>query len=210
MRTSSRLAAALFALIPLAGLTTTASTASADDNLTRLRETLKREPKATDVVKMALDYYRVSPEVLDSLRSSARARGLLPVVSTYTGYNNVGNASVTNQTISNPTNVVLASAQNTFAVNGGLSWDLRELVFNPAELQTYASVPMQKDLTLEVVRAYYLRRQLQIRLAIKPPTDPLALATLELRAEEYTGMLNAMTGGAFQRATNAANQQPAQ
>lgn len=206
MATSSRLPAALLGLFVSLS---TISTASADDNLTRLRETLKREPKATDVVKMALDYYRVSPETLDSLRSSARARGLLPVVSTYAGYNSVGNAQATRTEVTNPQNVFLASAQSTFAVNGGLSWDLRELVFNPSELQAYSSVPMQKDITLEIVRAYYLRRQLQIRLAIKPPTDPLALATLELRAEEYTGLLNAMTGGGFQRATNAAsNPQP--
>src|SRR6185369_12415681 len=102
--------------------------------------------------------------------------------------------------------VINLNAESSWYVNGGLAWDFRELIFNPAELQTYASIPMQKDLTLEIVRAYYLRRQLQIRLAIKPPPDPLAAATLELRAEEYASLLNAMTGGAFQRATNAAGQ----
>lgn len=202
-----RLSAAL--LVLLASMLTTSS-ASADDNLTRLREMLKKEPKAHDVVKMALDYFRISPETMDSLRSSARSRGLLPVVSAWTGYNSVGNASSTATTISNPQNVIVSGAQSTFAVNGGLSWDLRELVFNPAELQAYSAVPMQKDITLEIVRVYYLRRQLQIRLAIKPPTDPLALATLELRAEEYSGLLNAMTGGAFQRAATAADKPPAQ
>lgn len=194
----------------LAGALAITSPARADDSLMRLKETLKKEPKAPDVVKMALDYYRIAPETMESVRSSARTRGLVPVLSSWLGYNSVGTASIQNTQISNPTQVYFNQAASTFYVNGGLAWDLRELVFNPNEMQTYASVPMQKDLTLEIVRAYYLRRQLQIRLAIKPPTDPLALATLELRAEEYTGLLNAMTGGAFQRATNAAGQQPAQ
>jgi hypothetical protein len=67
---------------------------------------------------------------------------------------------------------------------------------------------MQRDITLEVVRTYYLRRQLQIRLALKPPADPLAVAMLELRIEEYTGILNAMTGGSFSRVANASDKQP--
>lgn len=186
---------------------TTAAPAEAQEALTRLRETLKREPKATEVVKMALEYYRVSPETMESLRASARARGLMPVVSGFVGYNIVGEAQASAQTITQPQNVVINSAGTTTVLTGGIAWDLRELVFNPAEIQTYAVLPIQRDITLEVVRTYFLRRQLQIRLALKPPSDPLALMTLELRVEEYTGILNAMTGGSFLRVATAAQQQ---
>jgi hypothetical protein len=191
------------AFVALTGISTMASTARADDSLTRLRETLKREPKAPDVVKMALEYYRVSPEAMESLRSSARGRGLIPVVSGFASYQSVGQGAATTTTITQPQNVVVNSAQNITAFNGGVAWDLRELVFNSAEVQTYAVVPVQRDIMLEVVRTYYLRRQLQIRLALKPPSDPLALATMELRVEEYSGLLNAMTGGSFSKISNA-------
>lgn len=199
----------LAALLVVLGLATTASPARAEgpDALTRLRDTLKREPKAPDVVRMALDYYRASPEEMASLRSSARWRGLMPVVSGFVGYNSTGTASAQAQTISNPQNVVINAAQAVTVFTGGIAFDLRELVFNPAEIQTYAVLPMQRDITLEVVRTYYLRRQLQIRLALKPPADPLALATLELRIEEYTGILNAMTGGSFSRVASASDKQ---
>ena len=70
MRSFLRVAAASVVLF---GALTTVSPARGDDSLTRLREIMKREPKAPDVVRMALDYYRVSPEAMDSLRSSARA-----------------------------------------------------------------------------------------------------------------------------------------
>lgn len=190
----------------VAGTLFTASGAHADDALTRLRDTLKREPKAPDVVKMALDFYRISPDAMESVRSSARSRALLPVISGFAGYNTAGSASSSAQTITNPQNVVLNGAANSLVFTGGISFDLRELVFNPAEIQTYGVVPMQKDITLEVVRTYYLRRQLQIRLALKPPSDPLALATLELRVEEYTALINAMTGGSFLRAANPPSQ----
>jgi hypothetical protein len=199
----TRFSRILATLALVAGVATTTADAQADDTLTRLRETLKREPKAPDVVKMALDYYRVSPEHMESVRSAARTRALLPVVSGFGGYNSTGNAQASAQTISNPQNVVVNGASSVTVLTGGVAFDLRELVFNPAEIQTYGAIPIQKDITVEVVRTYYLRRQLQIRLALKPPTDPLALATLELRVEEYTGLLSAMTGGAFLRVANA-------
>jgi hypothetical protein len=177
------------------------------DSLTKLRDTVKREPKAPDVVKMALEHYHASPQEMESLRSSARWRALMPVVSGFVGYNSGGTASASAATISNPQNVVINAATNVTVFTGGIAFDLRELVFNPAEVQTYAVLPMQRDITLEVVRTYFLRRQLQIRLALKPPADPLALATLELRVEEYTGILNAMTGGSFSRIATASQAQ---
>src|SRR5262249_45906487 len=205
MGSFSRIGAAL--LLTHAGIAFAPSAlAQSADGLTRLKDTLKREPKAPDVVKMALEYYRVSPEAMESARSSARQRGFLPVVSAFVGYQNQGQAQASSQTVSNPTNIYLNNAQNTYYVTPGLAWDLRDLAFNPSEVQTYAVVPMQKDIMLEVVRTYYLRRQLQIRLALKPPADPLTLATLELRVEEYTGVLNAMTGGSFQRVATASGQ----
>lgn len=204
MASYSRFAAALAVAL---GVVAMAGEARADDSLTRLRETLKREPKAADVVKMALQHYRVSPEVLESLRSSARGRALMPVVSGFVGYNSVGTASAQAQTVTNPQNVVINGAQSVTVFTGGLAWDLRELVFNPSELQTYAAVPMQRDIMLEVVRTFYLRRQLQLHLALKPPSDPIGLATMELRLEEYTSILNAMTGGSFTRVANASTQQ---
>lgn len=202
MASSTRSAAALLACLSTLAIAGSAK-AEGPDALGRLRETLKREPKAPDVVKMALDYYRVSPEEMDSLRSAAHTRAWMPVISGFIGYNSVGTSSAQAQTITNPQNVVINGAQAVTVYTGGLAWDFRELIFNPAELQTYAVVPMQRDIMLEVVRTYYLRRQLQIRLALKPPTDPLALATLELRVEEYTGLLNAITGGSFGRVASA-------
>lgn len=203
MAWSSRLAAGLFVALVVSTAAPPARAQGAD-GLTRLRDTLKKEPRATEVVRMALDYYRVSPEQMESVRSSARARGWMPVISGFAGYSTTGTAQATAQTITTPTNIVLNGATNVTTFTGGIAWDLRELVFNPAEIQTYGVLPVQRDITLEIVRTYYLRRQLQIRLALKPPSDPLALATLELRVEEYSGILNAMTGGQFQRQAQAA------
>ncbi len=201
MASYRRIAAAL--VVSLGMLATAPEARAEGDSLSRLRETLKREPKAADVVKMALDHYRVSPEAMDSIRSSAHTRAWMPVISGFIGYNAAGKTSAQAQTLTSPQNTLSNGAEAVTVFTGGVAWDLRELIFNPSELQTYAVVPMQRDIMLEIVRTYYLRRQLQLRLALKPPADPIALATMDLRLEEYSSVLNAMTGGAFGRVANA-------
>jgi hypothetical protein len=52
---------------------------------------------------------------------------------------------------------------------------------------------------LEVTRTYYLRRQLQLRMRLRPPEDPLAASALALRIEEFTAILDSMSGGWFSR-----------
>src|SRR5437762_4118226 len=126
MPTFSRYGCAALVIVAASTLATTARAQSAD-GLTRLRDTLKREPKAPDVVKMALDYYRVSPEAMESVRSSARVRALMPVVSGFISYANQGGAQATNQTISNPTVINVNTAQNVTSFTAGLGWDFREL-----------------------------------------------------------------------------------
>src|SRR5947208_1080998 len=80
----------------------TPARAQQPDGLTRLRDTLKREPKAPDVVRMALDYYRVSPEEMAAVRSSSHYRAYLPVVSGFVSYA-TGNTTLAQQvTITNP------------------------------------------------------------------------------------------------------------
>ena len=84
---------------------------------------------------------------------------------------------------------------NSFTV--GAIWDFRQLIFNPAEVQVYGLVGVQRDVMLEVVRTFFLRRQLVLRLALRPPQEPLARASLELRIDEFTGILDVLTGAWF-------------
>jgi hypothetical protein len=88
-----------------------------------------------------------------------------------------------------------------YTVSMGLSWDLRETVFNPSELQAYALVGIQQDLIQEIVRTYFMRRQMQIRMALRPPSDPVTRAILDLRIAQYGAILDAETGGWFSRAS---------
>ena len=76
-------------------------------------------------------------------------------------------------------------------------------MFNPAEVQVYGLIGVQRDLMLETVRVYYLRRQLFVRFLTAPPEDPVAREALLLRIDEFTAFLDVLTGGWFSRTTEA-------
>jgi outer membrane protein TolC len=174
---------------------------SADDAaLAALRAQTQREPPVADVLRAALVYHRVHPEALDALRSNSHLRAFLPVLSGFGSWTDSGNASASAVSITNPTNTVANSAGQGYTLTLGGSWDFREVVFNPAEVQVYGLVGIEQDVSLEVTRTYFQRRALEIRLALRPPTDPLGRALMEMRVEEYGAVLDGLTGGFFTRA----------
>lgn len=161
-----------------------------------------REPPVSAVVAEALRYFRVNPEAVDSVRSSSRWRALMPLVAGGFRYDDDKFARNEVQAPSPLTSDESTNRRiNSFSV--GAVWDLREAVFNPAEVQAYGLIGIQRDIMLEVTRNYYLRRQLMLLRTQKPPEDPVTLATLDLRIEEFTALLDVYTGGWFSRASGA-------
>src|SRR5688572_23783945 len=121
-----------------------------------------QEPAVKEVVNEALRYFRVHPEAIDSIRSSARTRALLPLLAAGFRYDDDKFARLENQSGETILQNDEDTNRRTNAVSIGAVWDLRELVFNPAEVQVYGLVGIQRDIMLEVTRTYYLRKQLVI------------------------------------------------
>lgn len=164
-----------------------------------MRRINSREPRPGQIIRVALRYFRVHPERLDALRSNANLRGLLPVISGFAAFDNYQTLQKGSQAgVGTNTNEQNTGNLGT-GFTAGASWDLREIVFNPAEVQLYGLIGIQKDIMLEIIRAYYFRRQMQIRLAYKPPQDPIVRMTLELLAEQFGAVIDAMTGGWFNK-----------
>ncbi len=181
--------AAVAALIGLFGGTAAAQAPAAQD----------REPPVAQVVEVALRYFRVHPEVLDSLRSAAHARGLMPLVATGLRLDDERFLRAEQQ---RPDPLLFIdenqNMKNTsFSV--GAVWDLGQLVFNPSEVQVFGLIGVQRDIMLEATRTYYLRKQLVLRRRFKPPTDPMAMAALDMRIDEFTALLDVLTGGWFSK-----------
>ena len=148
--------------------------ANEQERISLAKAKLDAEPKVDAVVRKALAYFRVQPSVMDSLRNKARVRGILPNLAV--GYR-FDRDDYTAASTQSPTPLDQTETNKTYmnAMTVGAVWDLRQLIFNPAEIQVYGLIGVQRDLMLEVTRIYFLRRQLYLRKILRPPEDPQPL-----------------------------------
>lgn len=82
-------------------------------------------------------------------------------------------------------------------------WDLSRVVFNSEQVRAASmasSAANSRDRLLDkVTKAYFGRRTLQTQLITNPPTDVAEQLKLNLKIEEFTATLNALTGGWFSK-----------
>ena len=195
---SRRVTAALAAALCALALAPSESHAQATEaDLARARAVIASEPSVRDTVQAALAYFRVRPDDIDGIRSAARARALLPILTAGYVYTDDTDASTETQRMSDPYERAAGRAARQHSVGAGVVFDFRDAIFNPGEVQAYGLIGVQRDVMLEATRAYFLRRQLMLRAMLQPPADPLALLALDLRIEEFTAVLDSLTGGWF-------------
>lgn len=159
------------------------------------------EPSADEAIEAALSRFAVTRSDFGGLRTLARARGLLPRL---TGSYGRDDQSTGLESESVGATVVRrvdegALLEDRFGV--AAEWDLRDLAFNPSEMEVYGLVSIQRDLILEVSRTYFLRQQLIIQRASSPPEDAQARHILDLRIREFTVLLDAFTDRWFSAET---------
>lgn len=160
---------------------------------------LPSEPSVAEVVEVALKYFRVHPEVLDGLRSSAHTRALLPLVATGLRLDDERFTRLETQRPDPTLDISEDTRLYNTAISVGAVWDLGKLVFNPSEVQVFGLIGVQRDIMLEATRTYYLRKQLLLRRTYRPPNTPMAQAALDLRIDEFTALLDVLTGGWFSK-----------
>jgi hypothetical protein len=87
------------------------------------------------------------------------------------------------------------------------SWDLSRLIFNPDELAAHAEALRIADVRREVesvvIHLYFERRRLKIEALTADANDVASNLRRDMRIEELEAELDALTGGAFLRATDA-------
>jgi len=176
------------------------------DRATQIRlDTLKSEPGVRDVQEAALQYFRVNTEQVNSMRARASWKALAPVVEVSGG--------VVDSSLNETTDhyeyafapwVTRGASGRGFDVRGKVAWNLPQLVFNAEELDVASLAGLVEGLLKESTRLYYMRRRLQVDMILTPPADQASLLTKQLRLEELTGLIDAMTGGWFSRALSGA------
>jgi hypothetical protein len=183
--------------------------ARADDpEVDRIMARFQDEPTVREVQKAAIAYYNVSPETIQSLRSKARHKAILPGVSIKGETWKQTSSLAIDNIIYRPVGVAEFDDQNFgfYGASATLTWSLDKLVFNAEELDVMSLIGIQDGIQREVTTLYYVRRRLQIEQLLNPPTTTAARIAAELRLEELTGLLDAYTGGFFSRTMKRAKQ----
>jgi hypothetical protein len=175
-----------------------------DPNIRQAINALKSEPSVKEVQEAALRFYHADPETVNSLRSRAQLKSLLPDVNVRfrTGNNRVyidtfdylqgdPNAGLTGN--KNYRTQLDDSVGNAKELEISGAWSFSRLLFNPEVLDVSSMAALQEGILKEVTRLYYTRRRLQIDLILSDPNDLEAVLSKELRLEEVTANLNALT-----------------
>src|SRR5207245_2374557 len=76
-------------------------------------------------------------------------------------------------------------------------WNLEWLAFNAEQLDVKSLSAIEENLVREVTTIYFSRRRLLASLTLSPPEDEEELYYEQLRLEELTSTLDALSGGMF-------------
>ena len=158
-------------------------------------------PSIREVQAMAIAYAEVSPDKISSWRTGARWKAILPKVS-------VGFSESVDDNVE-----IYKSASKVYTVTGprekgndwdvDLSWDLSDLIWNDAQTsidtRSKLMVQLRDDLLEEVTRLYFERKRLIAELEGSRLRGE-DVGVKQLRIEEVTGYIDALTGGVFTEA----------
>ncbi|MBM4355242.1 MAG: hypothetical protein FJ109_15900 [Deltaproteobacteria bacterium] len=163
---------------------------------------IKAEPTCVEVQRAALAHFEVDNEKVRAMRRGASRKGAVPVFELSGGYSeaDLDETTFDRAQFQDDKPWLLKGAGGTaWDARARMSWNLPDLVFNAEELDVASLAGMVQGLIKEVTRLYYMRRRLQYDLVLNPPTDENSRVTKELRLEEMTALLDALTGGWFQK-----------
>lgn len=172
-----------------------------DPEVTGILSNFDHEPTINEVLKAATRYAEVNAEKIQEWRKAAKRKALLPDLS-------VGVDHDTRETYE-----IYTSASKSYWSTGPensstgwdvtLRWDLGELIWNDdqtnIDVRSKLMVQLRDDILDEVTHLYFERRRLQIDLLTNPPKQLEDKLEKELRLQELTAGIDALTGGWFSK-----------
>jgi len=187
---------------------------SADENPTPLetqaQDILNKfsgEPAISDVQEAAIRYAEVHPGKIKEWRDAAKKKALLPKVSFGLDRNSTDlwHWESGSTAIGQSGDDLLRRGHDSVDWDVTMTWDMGELIWNSdqtsIDTRSKLMVELRDDIVNEVTRIYFERRRLQVELLTFPPGDLKPRLEKELRMQELTADINALTGGYFAKHT---------
>jgi|GEM_PF-183585 len=161
------------------------------------------EPSIEEIQEAAIRYAEVHPEKIIAWRKAAEHKAYFPTLSTGIGVAIDRNIAVDTGGTTNPDFFIVGPDERGFDWDIKASWDFGNLIWNDdqtsIDVRSRLMVQLRDDLLDEVTRLYFERRRLQITLSLEPPQLLKDTLEKELRLQELTANIDALTGGYLSR-----------
>ena len=161
-----------------------------------LKKNFNKEPDILEVHRLAIHYADVHNTKIDRWKKQARMKALLPTLSA--GVDRTSTELLHWDTGQNPD--ILAKGRDFLDWDASVSWDLSDLVWSTDQTtidsRAKLMVEMRENILDQITRLYFERRRLQMELLAM--NDP-AKFEKQMRIEELTALIDALTGGEFSR-----------
>jgi hypothetical protein len=166
------------------------------------------EPEVLVVQAMAMDYTKTNPSLVEGWLAAAKSAYALPAVTlsydkdvddyktwNYLDLNGDGNIDNSEHQL----NTARADDDDGFGVR--LAWRLDKLVMSSERIRVINEaqdiVKLRDKVLDEVTRIYFDRRRLQVEQVLSPSSNLKDQIKEELRLQELTASIDALTGGRF-------------
>lgn len=177
-------------------------------NITGQKE-ITNEPPILEVHKAAIKYAEVDPNKIESWRLAARNKAWLPTLSV--GFDrdeenslhvDTGSTNTTDFYITGPSDV-------SKGWDVSLSWDFGDLIWNDDQTsidsRSKLMAELRQDILDQVTKLYFERQRLKSQVALTAPADQATKIEQEIRLDELTASIDALTGGYFSVETEKRN-----
>ncbi|MFH0935301.1 MAG: hypothetical protein V1828_00340 [Candidatus Omnitrophota bacterium] len=161
------------------------------------------EPAIAEVQKAAIKYAEVSPEKINFWRKQAAVKAILPKLSAGVGRDTTDLWHWEGGSTTREYDDVLIKGRDALDWDVTLSWDLSELIWNPdqtsIDVRSKLMVQLRDDILDEVTKLYFERLRVKIELDELPIEAAKKRLQKELRLQELTASIDALTGGYFSK-----------
>lgn len=161
----------------------------------------KNEPSIAEVQKAAIEYAEVHPRKIEEWRKAAAKKALMPSVSLNHSVDSDENVDLDRGGTADPDHFITGPQEKSRDWSLGVSWDLGDLIWNndqtSIDTRSRLMVELRDDVLTEVTHLYYERRRLQVEITLNPPRELPSILEKEIKLEELTASIDALTGGYF-------------
>ncbi|MBI4843444.1 MAG: hypothetical protein HY809_03870 [Nitrospirae bacterium] len=156
------------------------------------------EPSIHDIQEAAVRYAEVHPEKISGWRKSAARKAWLPDLRVDFGEGKDWQSSTYFYSTSSEKykdDDLTNGRDKNWSVS--LTWNLGDMIWNAdqtsIDTRSRLMVQLRDEVLNDVTRLYYERRRLQLEMLIRPPQDMWEKIEKELRLEELTADIDALT-----------------